>query len=128
MIHLPVLLGTLAAAVLMACAAALLAVSEKAEATFPGQNSKIAHTATGGNNFGIYTSNPDGSGKIKVTNNNKVEDTPAYSPNGKRIANTSYDGHDTEIYTINVGGGGKSQVTDPAYNASYPSWGVVRRG
>jgi hypothetical protein len=38
-LHLPALLGTLVAAVLMACAAAVvvLALSEKAEATFPGK-------------------------------------------------------------------------------------------
>ena len=37
MLHLPALLGTLAPAVLMTCAGALLAVSEMAEATFRGK-------------------------------------------------------------------------------------------
>ena len=39
-LHLPALLGTLAAAVVAACVVALLAVSKEAEATFPGQNGK----------------------------------------------------------------------------------------
>src|SRR5215217_256594 len=46
-LHLPALLGTLAAAVLVACAVALLAVSREADATFPGKNGRIAYE-TGG--------------------------------------------------------------------------------
>src|SRR5688500_2746343 len=63
------LLGTLAAAVVLACAAALLAGSQKAEATFPGKNGRIAYATYDGNDYEIYTINPNGSGKIKVTNN-----------------------------------------------------------
>src|SRR5215211_7197915 len=122
MIHLPVLLGTLAAAVLIACAAALLMVSEKAEATFPGKNGRIAYSATDGNDLEIYTSNPNGSGKTKVTKNTKEDDTPAYSPNGKRIAYSSWDGHDQEIYTIKVGGGGKTKVTNNDTDDFSPSY------
>jgi hypothetical protein len=43
--------------------AAVLAVSR--EATFPGKNGKIAYER---NYVVIYTINPDGSGKTKVTN------------------------------------------------------------
>jgi hypothetical protein len=39
--------------VLMACAAALLAVSEKAEATFPGKPGKIAYTVNDGNDYEV---------------------------------------------------------------------------
>jgi hypothetical protein len=59
--YLPALI--VAAAVLMAYAAALLAVSEKAQAAFPGENGRIAYVAFGGTNSGIYTINPNGSGK-----------------------------------------------------------------
>jgi WD40-like Beta Propeller Repeat len=118
--YLPALI--VAAAVLMACAA-LLAVSEKAQASFPGENGRIAYVAFGGTNSGIYTINPYGSGKTKVTNSNRGEDEPAYSPNGKRIAYAGYDETDYEIYTFNVGGGGgRLQVTDTAHYARDPSW------
>ncbi len=113
-LHLPALLGTLAAAVLLACAGALLAVSREADATFPDKNGKIAYESGGV----IYSINPDGSGKIKVTNT-RAGDFPidhpiGYSPTGKKITHTSYDGtyHDTEIYTIKVGGSAKINVTD----------------
>jgi len=99
---------------------ALSAVSEKAEATFPGKNGRIAYQGYDGNDLEIYTINPDGSGKTKVTRDG---DEPSFSPNGKRIAYSSWDGHDTEIYTIKVGGGGKSQVTNTKYEAGDPAWG-----
>ncbi len=49
-------LPALIVAVLMACAVAVLAVSEKAEATFAGKNGKIAYE----NHRVIYTVKPDG--------------------------------------------------------------------
>ena len=55
-LHLPALLLVLVAVV--ACAAAVLAVSEEAEATLAGPNGKIAY-ADGG---GLYTINPDRGG------------------------------------------------------------------
>ena len=97
--------------VLVACTAALLALSEKqAQAAFPGKNGKIAYV--GGV---IYTINPGGGGKTKVTEGSE----PSYSPNGKKIAYSAGGG----IYTIKVGGGGKSQVTNTKYEAGAPSWG-----
>jgi Tol biopolymer transport system component len=101
MLYLP---AVLLAAVLLACAAALLALSEKAEATFPGKNGRIAYQAIYGN--ALYTINPDGSGKTKVT---RGGDEPSYSPDGKKIVYSSENGG---IYTINVGGGGKTKVTE----------------
>ena len=56
----------IAAAVTVACAVALSAVSEKAEATFPGKNGRIAYSGYDGNDYEIYTMNPDGS-NLKVT-------------------------------------------------------------
>src|SRR5215213_9223402 len=98
------------AAVLVACAAAVLAVSREAEATFPGKNGKIAYVAfryTNGT-VEIYTINPGGGGKTQIAHNNKADFDPSYSPDGKRIV---YEGSDTfgdldvdkaesDIYTI----------------------------
>jgi hypothetical protein len=103
-LYLPALI---VAAVLMACAVAVLAVSEKAEATFAGKNGKIAYE----NHRVIHTVKPDGGGKTEVANG----DQPSYSPNGKRTAYTSGDG----VYTIKVGGGDKTKVTEglqPSYS------------
>src|SRR5215211_2005346 len=103
-LHLPALLGTLAAAVLVACAVVLLALSEKAEATFPGKNGRIAYSFYDGNDYEIYTTNSRGGDKFQVTNNNRDDYGPSYSPDGKRIAYVEFDRNDAEIYTIKVGG------------------------
>ena len=117
-LHLAALPGTLAAAVLVACAVAPLAVSGEADAAFPGKNGRIAYNSGGV----IYTIDPDGSAKTKVTNT-RVSGYPIdYSPSGKTITYTSYEGlndgkdtgpqKDAEIYTVNVGGGGRTNVTN----------------
>jgi TolB protein len=118
-LHLPVLL---AAAMLLACAAAVLVVSEKAEATFPGKNGRIAYSAFDK----IYTLNPNGGDKTKVTEGFE----PSYSPDGKKIAYTCFFGdpqadEDWEICTIKARGGKPFQVTNndrldfsPSYSPS----------
>src|SRR5829696_3638903 len=66
-LYLPALLGTLVAAVLMACAVALLTVSEKAEATFPGKSGRIAYSGHDTNYSEIYTTNSRGGNTFQVT-------------------------------------------------------------
>ena len=106
----------------MACEAALLALSEKkAQAAFPDKNGGIAYN----NNGVIYTINPGGGGKTKVTRDG---DEPSYSPDGKKLVYSGNDGNDSELYTINSGGGGKFKVTDNGTDDYDPSWGVVRSG
>jgi hypothetical protein len=108
MLYLPALI---VAAVLMACAVVVLALSEKAEATFPGKNGRIVYAGwnrgEGLKGFEIYTINPDGSGKRQLTHNNTVDFNPDYSPDGNRIVYAGKDGPkgDLEIYTINARGG-----------------------
>ena len=70
MLYLPALI---VAAVLMACAVVVLVVSEKAEATFPGKNGRIAYASYDApfpdEDLEIYTINARGGGKSRVTNN-----------------------------------------------------------
>ena len=58
-------------AVLMACAAALLAVSEKAQATFAGKPGKIAYSGKDGpkGDAEIYTIKAGGGGRVQLTGN-----------------------------------------------------------
>ena len=126
-LYLPALI---VAAVLVACAAAILEVSREAEATFPGKNGKIAYVAfrlTNGT-AEIYTINPGRGGKThQITYSyNATEFSPSYSPNGKKIAYMApegSDGSDSEIYTINAGGGGgKTQITHNKTEDYEPSY------
>jgi Tol biopolymer transport system component len=77
-LYLPMMI---AAAVAIACVVALSAVSEKADAAFPGKNGRIAYNSNGV----IYTINTDGTGKFRVTDNRMMEYDPSYSPDGKRL-------------------------------------------
>jgi dipeptidyl aminopeptidase/acylaminoacyl peptidase len=125
-LHLPALL-LIAAAVWVACAAAVITVSREAEATFPGKNGKIAYMAfrlTKGT-AEIYTINPGRGGKTQLTHNNTHGYAPSYSPNGKKIAYVGYKGNAGELYAIDVGGGGKTSLTNTGYNVDeyMPSWG-----
>jgi dipeptidyl aminopeptidase/acylaminoacyl peptidase len=105
-LYLPVMI-----AATVACAVVLSAVSENAEATFPGKNGRIAYSGYDGNDYEIYTINSRGGAKRKVTNNNRDDYSPSYSPRGKRIAYVKSDGNDTEIYTIKVGGRSETKLT-----------------
>ena len=116
-LYLPVMV---AAAV--ACAVALSGVSEKAEATFPGKNGRIAYSAYDGNDYEIYTINSSGGDKFQVTNNNRDDVTPSYSPSAKRIAYVEFDRNDAEICTIKVGGRGKTQLTHNNTDEATPSY------
>jgi hypothetical protein len=111
MLHLPALLGTLAAAVLLACAVASLAVSEKAEATLPGKNGRCRSLRPLlRRRLNRLSINPGGGDKRKLTSGYQ----PSYSPDGRRIAYTAwpvFGGADAEIYTINVRGEYKTQLT-----------------
>src|SRR5215212_309209 len=114
-LHLPALL--VGAAVLVACAAVVLAAPREAEATFPGKNGRIAYQDWF--SLVIYTINPNGSGKHEVTESCVYPSLPDYSLTGKKLIYTSCEGtlgKDLGISTINVGGGGKFRVTHLTHN------------
>jgi TolB protein len=120
-LYLPVLI--VAATVVLACAAALLAVSEKAEATFPGKNGRIAYARGGApDSREIYTMKAGGGGRVQLTNNTTEDGEASYSPNSKRIAYAGHDGKDWEIYTMKATGGGRVQLTDNTTNEAEPSY------
>jgi hypothetical protein len=78
MVRLPPLMVV---ALLFASAAVLLAGSKEAEATFPGKNGTIAYVARGW----LYTINPSGGGKTKVTQDWQLWE-PSCSPDANTIA------------------------------------------
>jgi TolB protein len=88
----------------------VLVEAQPAEATFPGQNGRIAYSSLTKTEYEIFTTKPTGGKPFNVTKNTTDDFTPAYSPNGRRIA---YEGDRSgiDIYTISATGG--SPLTSP---------------
>ena len=108
-----------AAAVLMACLAALSAASREAEAAFAGENGRIAFSArgfTGETNLQIFTVEPDGTDTRQLTDTTvrHYNTEPSYSPDGKKVAwNRSGD-----IWIMNANGAAKERLTGgPAFDS-----------
>ena len=103
----------IASAVLVACAVALLAVSQKAEAAFPGKNGRMAYTST--SNGVIYSLEPGGGTKTEVAEGYQ----PSFSPDGNRIAHTVFGGASAREASSGTSEGFKpSGGAGPAYKAS----------
>jgi Tol biopolymer transport system component len=122
MFYLPVMI---AAALAMVGLVALLALSQNAEAAFPGKNGRIAFdgfrdTGTGGSSAEIITVSPDGTGMKQLTSASG-SGNPTFSPNGEKIAYAANYGADTRgIYVMNRSGTSKKALTD---NNNLPEYG-----
>ena len=77
---------------------------------------KIAFSsARDGNDFEVYTMNPDGSEQTRLTTHDYSDDLwPEYSPDGTKIAFTSGRGDDLyyQIYVMNADGSNVTRVTN----------------
>src|SRR5918993_932466 len=103
----------IASAVLVACAVALLAVSQKAEAAFPGKNGTMAYTST--SNGVIYSLEPGGGTKTEVAEGYQ----PSFSPDGNRVAHAVFGGASAREASSRPSEGFKpSGGAGPAYKAS----------
>jgi hypothetical protein len=103
---------------LVACVMALLAISQKAEATFPNKNGRIAYSAfdfDGGVDETIHTIKAGRGAKTKVTKGYQ----PSFSPGGNRIAYTMFDRNSArEVLSETSQGFQPRSGVGPAYNAS----------
>jgi TolB protein len=93
-----------------------------AEATFPGQNGKIAYVGWDGHDREIYTIDPGGGHRVQITHNNTKDEAPSYSPVGKKIALSARQGKEWEIYTINATGGNRFNLTKNTTPDRWPSY------
>ena len=122
-------LGVLGAA--LALLVSITMGSGPAEATFPGQNGKIAF-ARGGD---VWTMDPDGTDQTNLTNTPSDtqerylhEDSPAFSPDGTEIAFVREDFDDNSrgraVWVMNADGSGQRRLMDEALFAyvSSPNW------
>jgi TolB protein len=75
-----------------------------------------------GQNFDIYSANPDGSSLKKLTDHPNVDYQPSWAPDGNKFAFVGvHDGHQ-EIYSMQADGSGVAQLTRGTAHNSEPSW------
>ncbi|MBV9215462.1 MAG: PD40 domain-containing protein, partial [Acidobacteria bacterium] len=73
-------------------------------------------------NFEIYGMRSNGTGIIRLTNNNDLDLAPALSPDKQKIAFMSERGGHFDIYTMNVNGTGLTRLTTASQFDGFPSW------
>jgi dipeptidyl aminopeptidase/acylaminoacyl peptidase len=83
----------------------------------------IAYTSDQDGDFEIWVMNADGSGQYKLTDNNAVDGSLAWSPDGNQIAFiTNRDGND-EVYVMNADGSNVRRLTQTTdASESFPAW------
>ena len=104
-----------------------LLVGNRAWATYPGQNGRIAFVGNFTGTWQVYTINPDGTDLLQVTNLPATQLSPAdwfpnYSPDGQQIAFSHDMTGAVELYLINVDGTGLTQVTHDDAENLFPQW------
>jgi Tol biopolymer transport system component len=115
-------------AVAVAASLVLFAGGASASCNCVIANGKIAFDSSSlgvGFQNDVFVMNPDGSGRIRLTDDPAADFSPAWSPSGKKIAFASYrDGTEgAQIYVMNADGSGQTRVTDFATGGSYhPTW------
>jgi TolB protein len=111
-------------------AIALLLLAAPAQATFPGQNGKLAFGSCGPEDCGIFVSAADGSDAVQITHNPEfivvggtihMEDGyPAWSADGSKIAYArTHANGETEVRIVNADGSGDRSLiagTQPAWS------------
>lgn len=109
---------------LLVVSTATLLVAAPSQATFRGQNGRIAFEAQVGANRQLFTVNPDGTGLTQVTHFSDSGGT-----NGKRIVFSkpefSQNGQSSNVFTVKADGTGEVQLTHEtggALNAGADSW------
>ncbi|MEZ4519232.1 MAG: 6-bladed beta-propeller [Chloroflexota bacterium] len=98
---------------------------QPAEAAYPGANGLIVFQSyrDGLLTPELYSSNPDGSNPVRLTNNTYVDAGPVWSPDGTKIAFHSLRNGSYDIYVMDADGSNETQLTftNPA-NEFVASW------
>lgn len=70
----------------------------------------------------IYRINPDGTGRMRLTNAPGDEADPSWSPDRRRIVFSYRDGGDSDLWIMEANGGGWQQITDLPPEEIHPVW------
>ncbi len=118
----------LALAALVLTGSGLGATVDPADASFPGQNGKIAFASdrvTTGNpegDYEIFTMDSDGTDVKQLTANTAIDLSPAWSADGKQIAFASDRDGNVEVYTMNADGTNQVNRSNNGARDFKPAW------
>jgi Tol biopolymer transport system component len=85
--------------------------TKPAEAAFAGKNGRIAFMSNRDGDFEVFVMGVNGSNQTSRTNNEVLDEAPAFSPDGKRIAFHSQRVENLEVFAINANGSGIKNLT-----------------
>jgi Tol biopolymer transport system component len=101
-------------------------VTAPASAVAPGLDGPLVFVADAVSNGhqDVLVSQPDGSGRVNLTAENRAYVTYAAepSPDGRRIAYTRGGEAQDEVWVMDADGSGKTRLTDGTTSASNPAW------
>lgn len=100
----------------------LLVAAGSAHAAFPGKNGKIVFRSNRAGNADVYTMDPDGSNRARLTRDPAEDVDPRWSPDGTRIVFASNRTGRFQLYTMAADGSDMRQVTSLAGDARRPTW------
>jgi TolB protein len=102
---------------------AACATAPAANAAWPGENGRIAWTrGVGAGTTAIWTMEPDGSDKRRLTIAGGQNRAPAWSPDGTRIVFSSDRDGDPDIWIMNADGSDQRRVTNDLAGEYRPSF------
>jgi len=83
---------------------------------------RLAYQSNVTGQWEIYVVNVDGTGVVRLTDDDSEETMPAWSPDGGRIAFVSNRTGDLDVFTIRPDGTGLTQVTGDDHHDQHPYW------
>jgi Tol biopolymer transport system component len=83
---------------------------------------RIAFVSNRAGPFNVYVMNADGRGIVRLTSGDGVDDTPAWSPDGRWIAYASERDGNSDIYIVAASGGAPRRLTTHPAPDLHPTW------
>ena len=106
----------------LTAAGVFASVSLPAQAAWPGKNGRIFfYRQIGEGPDEIFSVKPDGTGRKRLTSDNKDDESPAVSADGKWIV-WERELPNSELFKMRTDGSNRQRLTNTAHEEKHPSW------